>query len=140
MNMKRYQARDMRSAMRQIRDEQGPEAIIISSRRTAEGVEVVAVLDIEVVTQQQAEELASLAADAPLISDSPPAEPVAAASESTSDAVTQELRSLRLLLEKQVAALSWNEFSRREPLRVRVLRDLTELGVSRDIAISILNE
>src|SRR5208337_2746729 len=93
-----------------------------------------------VVTQQQAEELASLAADAPLISDSPPAEPVAAASESTSDAVTQELRSLRLLLEKQVAALSWNEFSRREPLRVRVLRDLTELGVSRDIAISILNE
>jgi len=98
--------------MRQIRDEQGPEAIIISSRRTAEGVEVVAVLDIEVVTQQQAEELASLAADAPLISDSPPAEPVAAASESTSDAVTQELRSLRLLLEKQVAALSWNEFSR----------------------------
>ena len=36
MNMKRYQARDMRSAMRQIRDEQGSEAIIISSRRTAE--------------------------------------------------------------------------------------------------------
>jgi flagellar biosynthesis protein FlhF len=140
MNMKRYQARDMRSAMRQIRDEQGPEAIIISSRRTAEGVEVVAVLDVDVVTQQQAEELASLANDAPLITDTPPAAPPAVAAESASDAVTLELRSLRLLLEKQVAALSWNEFSRREPLRVRVLKDLTELGVSRDIAISILNE
>ena len=109
MNMKRYQARDMRSAMRQIRDEQGPEAIIISSRRTAEGVEVVAVLDVDVVTQQQAEELASLADNAPLITDAPPAEPVlAAVAESASDAVTQELRSLRQLLEQQVAALSWN--------------------------------
>jgi flagellar biosynthesis protein FlhF len=140
MNMKRYQARDMRSAMRQIREEQGAEAIIISSRQTAEGVEVVAVLDVDVVTQQQAEELASLAADAPLISDAAPPEPVIVSSESASDAVTQELRSLRQLLEKQVAALSWNEFSRREPLRVRVLKDLTELGVSRDIAVSILNE
>jgi flagellar biosynthesis protein FlhF len=140
MNMKRYQARDMRSAMRQIREEQGAEAIIISSRQTAEGVEVVAVLDVDVVTQQQAEELASLAADAPLISDAAPPEPVIVSSESASDAVTLELRSLRQLLEKQVAALSWNEFSRREPLRVRVLKDLTELGVSRDIAVSILNE
>jgi len=140
MNMKRYQARDMRSAMRQIREEQGAEAIIISSRQTAEGVEVVAVLDVDVVTQQQAEELASLAADAPLISDAAPPEPAIVSSESASDAVTQELRSLRQLLEKQVAALSWNEFSRREPLRVRVLKDLTELGVSRDIAVSILNE
>jgi flagellar biosynthesis protein FlhF len=140
MNMKRYQARDMRSAMRQIRDEQGSEAIIISSRRTAEGVEVVAVLDVDVVTQQQAEELASLADSAPLITDSPPAEPIASAPESASDAVTQELRSLRQLLEQQVAALSWNEFSRREPLRVRVLKDLTALGVSRDIALSVLNE
>jgi len=108
MNMKRYQARDMRSAMRQIREEQGAEAIIISSRQTAEGVEVVAVLDVDVVTQQQAEELASLAADAPLISDAAPPEPVIVSSESASDAVTQELRSLRQLLEKQVAALSWN--------------------------------
>jgi flagellar biosynthesis protein FlhF len=140
MNMKRYQARDMRAAMRQIRDEQGPEAIIISSRRTAEGVEVVAVLDVDVVTAQQAEELASLAGDAPLISDAAPAAPLAAPGESASDAVTLELRSLRLLLEQQVAALSWNEFSRREPLRVRVLKDLTEFGLSRDIAISILNE
>jgi flagellar biosynthesis protein FlhF len=140
MNMKRYQARDMRSAMRQIRDEQGSEAIIISSRRTAEGVEVVAVLDMDVVTQQQAEELASLAENAPLITDAPPAEPIVTATESASEAVTQELRSLRQLLEQQVAALSWNEFSRREPLRVRVLKDLTELGITRDIAISVLNE
>jgi len=140
MNMKRYQARDMRSAMRQIREEQGPDAIIISSRRTSEGVEVVAVLDVDVSTQQQAEELASLAQDAPLISDALPPEPAPAFSESAGDAMTQELRSLRALLEQQVAALSWNEFSRREPLRVRVLKDLTELGISRDIAISILNE
>ncbi len=140
MNMKRYQARDMRSAMRQIRDEQGPDAIIISSRRTAEGVEVVAVLDVEVSTQQQAEELASLAEHAPLITDALPPEVPAPLPESGGDAVTQELRSLRMLLEQQVATLSWNEFSRREPLRVRVLKDLTDLGISRDIAISILNE
>ena len=36
----------------------------------------------------------------------------------------EELRSLRTLLEQQVAALAWNDFTRREPFKARALADL----------------
>src|SRR5579862_8644432 len=52
MKMKRYVAADMRSALRMIRDEQGPDAVILSSRPTAAGVEVCAAVDIELAAGQ----------------------------------------------------------------------------------------
>ena len=45
--MKRYLAADMRSALRAIREEQGPDAVILSSRAVASGVEVCAAVDRE---------------------------------------------------------------------------------------------
>lgn len=47
MNIKRYSAKDMRQALRQIREEQGPEAVILSTRRTPEGLEVIAAVDYD---------------------------------------------------------------------------------------------
>ena len=47
MKIKRYQARDMREALRRIREEQGPEAVILSSRKTAAGLEVVSAVDFD---------------------------------------------------------------------------------------------
>ena len=47
MRIKRYQARDMREALRRIREEQGPEAVILSSRKTAAGLEVVSAVDFD---------------------------------------------------------------------------------------------
>ena len=48
MKMKRYLSADMRSALKAIREEQGPDAVILSTRRTPEGVEVCAAIDVEV--------------------------------------------------------------------------------------------
>ncbi|MCD7099451.1 flagellar biosynthesis protein FlhF [Stenotrophomonas sp. MMGLT7] len=42
MKIKRFVAPDMRTAFRMVRDEHGPDAVILSNRRTAEGVEIVA--------------------------------------------------------------------------------------------------
>src|SRR5580658_10831132 len=52
MKMKRYVAVDMRSALRAIREEQGPDAVILSSRPTSNGVEVCAAVDIELAAGQ----------------------------------------------------------------------------------------
>ena len=41
-------AKDMRQALRQVRDAQGPDAVILSSRRISGGVEVVAAVDYDV--------------------------------------------------------------------------------------------
>lgn len=47
MRVKRFFAADMRSAMKQVRDEMGAEASIIANRRVAGGVELTAALDYE---------------------------------------------------------------------------------------------
>ncbi|PLW83962.1 flagellar biosynthesis protein FlhF [Kineobactrum sediminis] len=42
MQIKRYTAPDMRQALKMVRDEQGPDAVILSSQQVADGLEVVA--------------------------------------------------------------------------------------------------
>src|SRR5580698_4995081 len=54
MKMKRYVAADMRSALRAIREEQGPDAVILSSRPITGGVEVCSAVDIELAVGQGA--------------------------------------------------------------------------------------
>src|SRR5580658_9526377 len=61
MKMKRYVAADMRSALRAIREEQGPDAVILSSRPTSNGVEVCAAVDLELAAGE-----GTLAAEAAL--------------------------------------------------------------------------
>lgn len=53
MKIKRFIASDMRSALRMVRDEQGPDAVILSSRQAAGGVEVVAATDYDEALVQQ---------------------------------------------------------------------------------------
>lgn len=47
MKIKRFFAPDMRQAIRLVRDEQGPDAVILSTRSTAGGVEIVAAVDYD---------------------------------------------------------------------------------------------
>ena len=47
MKIKRYMAASMRVALDQVRAEQGPDAVILSSRRVQEGIEVIAAVDYD---------------------------------------------------------------------------------------------
>ncbi len=47
MKIKRYAAPTMRAALAQVRSEQGPDAVILSSRRGEEGIEVIAAVDYD---------------------------------------------------------------------------------------------
>jgi flagellar biosynthesis protein FlhF len=47
MKIKRYLAESMRAALAQVRAEQGPDAVILSSRRAEEGIEVIAAVDYD---------------------------------------------------------------------------------------------
>ncbi len=47
MKIKRYTAPSMRAALAQVRTEQGPDAVILSSRRGNEGIEVIAAVDYD---------------------------------------------------------------------------------------------
>ena len=77
MKIKRYFANDMRQAIRMVRDEQGPDAVILSNRRVDGGVEIVAAVDYdESLVHRMAEEQSPRPAQS---APSAPAEPVAPA-------------------------------------------------------------
>jgi len=162
MKMQRYHARDMRQALAQIRAEQGPDAVILSTQRTDDGVVVCAAVDFDFTEaapastpapsfeqalerQQQrlaTEERVELRAtthEQPATSAHSAAVALAAATQ-LQNSVSDEIRSLRELLESQVASLAWNDFTRRQPLKARVLEELTNIGLSREIALQVVGE
>ena len=52
MKIKRFVAKDMRSALTQIKEELGPEAVIMSNKKIAEGVELMAAVDYNMATPE----------------------------------------------------------------------------------------
>jgi flagellar biosynthesis protein FlhF len=59
--------------------------------------------------------------------------------ESPSD-VNEELRTLRRMLETQLATLAWNDLSRRSPVQTELLKQLTVLGLAHDLAAELVTQ
>lgn len=152
MRIKRYLAKDMRQALRLVREEQGPDAVILSSQRTEEGVEVTAAVDYEAapVTQslsgRQADSLDARKAPSTAVTSSEFDEPEssfaaqlqrASVVAEQSNEMNSELRRLRQMLETQVATLAWNDLTRRAPVHAELLRDLTQLGLGQELVAEI---
>ena len=157
MKMQRYHARDMRQALARIRAELGPDAVILSTQRTPEGVVVCAAIDFDFGEPPAP---VAVAADVAAVQPLPqvddellsfgdlPACHVAADGHGdlaepprpVDGHVTAEIRSLRRLLETQVAMLAWNDYTRRQPMKARVLDDLSRLGLARNLALEIVAE
>lgn len=236
MKIKRFVAPDMRQAMRAVREDQGPDAVILSTRRMDDGIEIIAAVDFDEALVREAARhgapleverarpvapaaepapemkpvaarradvippplptanrrddegvtvslsrraaaprvepvveapvartvetpvapVARTMAPKPAVADvTPPAAPVQAlAANDVSSAihpmleramqdtarVRAELGSLRELLETQLSSLIWNDMERRQPMRARVLREMTRLGIEPDVARQLVGE
>ena len=232
MKIKRFFASDMRQAMREVREEQGPDAVILSTRRLDDGIEIIAAVDydealvreaarhgaplpgsareatpvvapepaaapkpertpllarakqamagtlassaaaptrIAPVVEAAAEpmpvpvavepavttspEVAPMASVTPLpqaraeqparmprLEDAVPIQSMLARAAEDSARMRAELGDLRSMLERQLSSLAWNDMERRHPLRARILRDLTKLGIETDIARKLIDE
>lgn len=148
MQIRRYESTDVRSAMAAIRNELGPEAVILSNEPRGEGVEVIAAVDYDETLWERnaAEELklddpettfasmaeptsryAALAADSEQVS--APAEPPI-----PNPSLSLELNEMRQLLENHLAALAWNDLNRNSPAKGRALRQLRRLALDTDVA------
>lgn len=156
MKIKRYVAPTMREVLAQVREEQGPDAVIISNRRAENGgVELITAVDYDDALMDEALRAVSgndAGAADPGASNPdvyerpvPPANPYAASEAPEPPrivwsqdpglvAMRREVESLRELLEQQLAALSWNDRMRREPVQARVLLELSKLGIAPDTA------
>ncbi|CAM5452203.1 flagellar biosynthesis protein FlhF [Rhodanobacter lindaniclasticus] len=216
MKIKRYVAPDMRQAMREVREDQGPEAVILSTRRLAEGIEIIAAIDYDEALMREASRQGAAPAEAPApradnspvpTPSTPPPLPLAArtapaptpappriterAAERVAERVAaraherpapapravptpavpapaatvkapvveppaaaplmeraaqdtarlrNELGSMREMLEVQLSSLAWNDLERRQPLRARVLREMTRIGIEADVARRLVDE
>ncbi|HXC57980.1 MAG TPA: flagellar biosynthesis protein FlhF [Steroidobacteraceae bacterium] len=160
MNIKTYNAKDMRSALRKVREEQGPDAVILSTRHLPEGVEVTVALDSQAPTAIEATatafattqtiaqpvqvEAAQPSPFAALLASAAGAAPGAAPAVSATSApdprVGDELRSMRHLLEWQLSQLAWNDLTRRAPAAAELLKELTTMGLAAPLAAELLGE
>src|SRR5262245_22177527 len=114
MELKRITGPDMRTALRLVREQLGPDAIILSNRRTAAGVEIVAGPEHG---WSDAEPAPPPVVTAPPIAPAPAAPPRRIVAEPARQApepnsVQSELRDLRALLEQgfgemQLERLAW---------------------------------
>jgi flagellar biosynthesis protein FlhF len=165
MKITRHTAPDMRQALRAVRERLGPEAVILSSRRTDTGVEVTAAMDFDAESLDSVgtETPPSAAAGTPAAAMSPPPPasapppsasaaapaPVAATApppasapfvglELANQAMESELKTLRRMLETQLAQLAWNDLARRAPIHTEMLRELTEIGLAPDLAAEVV--
>ncbi|MGH8517122.1 MAG: flagellar biosynthesis protein FlhF [Panacagrimonas sp.] len=160
MKIKRFIAPTMRDAMRLVREEQGPDAVILSNRRLEDGFEVVAATDYDAALVQKA--LAREAAPiefTPMVAVPAPATPRAAVVAATKevtlrpvavsapvapsidlDGLKTEIGALRRLMEQQVANSAWGELKTRHPVRADVVRRLIGLGIELKLAREIASE
>lgn len=138
MKVKRFFAPDMRQAIKMVRDEQGPDAVILSNRQVDGGIEIVAALDYDesllesaAVTEQApaAQEAADAGGEAaverPRANRAKP--PVDWVQDPAIVSMREEIRQLRGLLENQLAHLAWSDRERRAPLLTGVMRRLSAL-------------
>jgi flagellar biosynthesis protein FlhF len=162
MKIKRYTAVSMRAALGQVRAEQGPDAVILSSRRSDDGIEVIAAVDYDeaLFTEANRQRPAPIGAAPPVVAAAAvmaaPAvtaaaaaahavpQPVAASSAAGGDVglgdMQRELKDLRRMLESGLAGLAGmtgNDKRLREPLRQRVLEELSAMDIAPDVAMAL---
>jgi len=204
MKITRHTGPDIRHALRAVRDSLGADAVILATRRTANGVEITAAMDFDadnvqdVTSAAKSASLASLplppvppvppimmpapllavapeplpstaptpvpspvndmpalaaagspaassissaiaaAWSAPVATETPTGTYVIPTLDAAGDAMSSELKTLRRMLETQLAQLAWKDLSRRAPLHTEMLRELTEIGVEQSLAAEIV--
>jgi flagellar biosynthesis protein FlhF len=212
MKIKRYTAASMRAALAQVRAEQGPDAVILSSRRAEDGIEVIAAVDYDEALFAEARQRSPAASPEPPIPATPaspqpsvaplqtpaiqgqsPSRPQTPAVQSQSPsrpqtsavtprppqpapspklipssfrrltvsappeevlaqasmparaarpdaglgAMQRELKDLRQVIETGLAGMSWNDKRLREPLKARVLEELSAMDIAPDVAMAL---
>ena len=146
MKIKRFLAKNMREAIRMVREEQGPDAVILSNHRVAEGIEVVAATDYDAALMQQVSRRTPPSEPTPPQTPDPQprgrgedTEPMAPPAAPEMQQLRRELGGMRQLLESQMANLAWREL-RQQPAHLQALHTMVKLGIEPQLAREIIND
>jgi flagellar biosynthesis protein FlhF len=140
MKIRRFVATDIREAMRQVREALGPDAVILETQRVDGGIELAAAVDYEpaaapIPAPAAAQAAAYVPAQAPLPGGTITA---AVADDRELRNLRDEVRTLRDLLETELARLTWNDKVRRNAPTTSTMRNLASLGLTSDVVQGII--
>jgi len=147
MNIRKFTAPTARQALRDIRNELGDEAVILSNRTVDDGVEIIALANDEftkltagnTAVQKTAKPSRNAPKDASLLRSSlaEDREKMAdcagescLAAQSPEDNILVEIKSMHSMLQQQLAALSWTGAQQRDPQCAGLLRRMLNSGFS----------
>lgn len=149
MNVQRFFAGNSREALKNVKADLGSDAVILSNNAVDGGVEILAVAgnDISQLTQPAVgarKHRARGSAPAPDRAQPSREQPPEAAQQTPlakahaelaiARNVIHEIKSLRGVVEDQLASLAWGELARRDPLKSRVMRELLRCSFSAQFA------
>lgn len=139
MRVKRFLAPDMRQALRMVHEDQGPDAVVLSSRRSAAGIELLVALEYdEQLVSAMGTTAVSARTDPPSTPAGPPQAVRGASREDAIETIGGELRRLRAALESQ---LRWLEGRDGDPTpSADVLEWADRLGLGRPLAEELIAE
>ncbi|MCP3674656.1 MAG: flagellar biosynthesis protein FlhF [Gammaproteobacteria bacterium] len=142
MKIRRFFATDMRKALKEVSEELGPDAAIMSTRKTKGGVEVVAATDYDTALEQHNQSVKTQKKHAVSVKTESNVEPITNrqptiqqpsfdvewSQEPNMVAIKEEVRLMRELLQDQLGELAWNDKSRRAPIQAALLRKMVKMG------------
>ncbi|MDG1066108.1 MAG: hypothetical protein P8O91_07810 [Luminiphilus sp.] len=123
MNVQRFTGRDNRAALDQVRQHLGPDALVLSSQRTGDGIEICATTQLPDMTRISKPSLA------------PNTHSVAAGDNEIQLAqLKRELASLRETLQQALGERRWQDTAEIRPVAASVAQRLVTLGLGRVLA------
>jgi flagellar biosynthesis protein FlhF len=149
MKIKRFQAADVRQAIREVRDVLGPDAVILSNTRVDGGIEIVAATDYDETQFRRQSGTADMnKPQQPRVEINPSteerfAQPKPAPAENiwsqepTLVQMRREIASLRDMLQNQLSDLTWKDMERQSPTQMQLLKRFLRMGVDVEIAKAI---
>src|SRR5487761_2450485 len=127
MKVRKFCGATAREALRKVKEELGADALILSNRPIAGGVEIT----------EQSED------DAIVLKTPPQAEaqqePAVTLDRVDVAEIMDEIRMMRSMLEEQLAGFAWGDLSRREPMKVYALRKMLGAGFSPKLSRQVID-
>ncbi|WP_321324264.1 flagellar biosynthesis protein FlhF [Thiomicrorhabdus sp.] len=141
MKIKRYFAPNMRQAMNIVREEHGDDAVILSTKDTGNGVEIVAALDPD-SNKNQPEKQASTGSTyntSETQQNQFNSQQVQQPNPEIAN-MAEELKAVKAMLENQLSGLAWNQTEQNDPARIELIKKLVKLGVGWDLSEKLVNK
>ncbi|MCC5796917.1 MAG: flagellar biosynthesis protein FlhF [Methylophaga sp.] len=144
MKIKRFQAADVRQAIREVREVLGPDAVILSNTRVDGGIEIVAATDYDESQFRQHAQAADYQSrrEQPTVEINPAAPPRTMApfkeniwsQEPTLVQMRKEIAGLRDMLQNQLSDLTWKDLARQSPTQMELIQRYLRMGVDMQLA------